>query len=148
MGATFFGEIEYEECSAYDNKGKIDCVINWTFDDYDANGCSPQEKIKTEIVDSKTKEIHTLCACKEGYKRVEGGCKFIPPKGIKLENKEQETATEVVTEDVTEDIEKVQQVQEVISLEQKLAELKSLFDRKLISEEEYIKARKAALNIK
>ncbi len=90
MGATFFGEIEYEECSAYDNKGKIDCVINWTFDDYDANGCSPQEKIKTEIVDSKTKEIHTLCACKEGYKRVEGGCKFIPPKGIKLENKEQE----------------------------------------------------------
>ena len=89
IGEKFFDEGKQENCTGYDNKGKIDCVIPWTHDDYDDNRCSPQEKIHT-TVDSKTKRTFDLCSCKEGYKRVEGGCKFIPPSGIKLEKEEQE----------------------------------------------------------
>ncbi len=64
-------------------------MIPWTHDDYDENGCSPQEKTYSEV-DKKTNEIFNMCKCKEGYKRVVGGCKFIPPSGIKLEIEEQE----------------------------------------------------------
>ncbi len=85
--ARAIGDVEYKDCMDYDNKGMVDCVIPWSQDDYDDNGCSPQEKINSEV-DSKTKEIFTMCKCKEGYKRVEGGCKFAPPIGLKLDKEE------------------------------------------------------------
>ncbi len=91
--AMVFGEEELEEpsfCKNYPDKGEVNCIIHWAPDDLDDNSCSPQEKISS-YTNSRTKKTYATCKCKEGYARgAEGGCKFVPPKDLKLNIQDQE----------------------------------------------------------